>query len=672
MTSFPISPCRLCGGNAIRVFETMILGRHRVGYWECTQCACLQTDPPHWLEEAGEADGMMPDVGAAQRSVTLSLTISALLEQLGLEQLGLERPGVGTGTSCLDWGGGDGLFTRMMRDRGFAFFLQDDGTGNRYAQGFARQDAAAAVFPVTTALEVLERLPDPARDLRGIFAADSDIVIVTARLYRGEGPDWPQLSPDTGRSVFFYSLRGLDLVAQRYGMRLHSNGQTHVFYREQPRHLRYSPDRIHAVGKALADPAGLLESGLRGLQRHLRQAPGRYVEADARILSDRLRSTRPAPDQASPPARERLHFQIRRTPAKPRVMIDSVFFQLQRTGIARVWHSLLKEWSGTDFAKRLLVLDRNGWAPRVPGIEYRMIEPHDYADPQRQRRMIEQCGQEERAGVFISTYYTTPLTIPSVMMVYDMIPEMLNMDLAQPMWAEKRAAIAHARRYVCISESTRADLERLHPETAGRTGLAYPGVDSSFRVLPESDRRALLAEASCPNGFFLLVGALHEHKNGVALVHALARMPPEERLPVLCSSRHASPDQLNGLPEGVEVRLVRAEDDALVRLYNAATALVFPSFYEGFGLPLIEAMACGCPVVASDLPVLREVGAEAALYIDPRSPDSFIPALRAVRRPEIRNALIQAGFDRSRRYSWQGMAAAVREVLEQEADRAGA
>lgn len=666
MISVPTSPCRLCDGNAIRVFEATLLGRHRVGYWECTQCASLQTDPPHWLDDAYAPDRKMEDVGAVQRSMLLSLTVPPLLEQLGV---GPNTPHLDC--PCLDWGGGDGLFTRMMRDRGFAAFLHDEHADNRHATGFARKDAATAAFPVTTALKVLEHLPNPARDLEGIFAVDSDIVIATAQLYRGEGPDWLHLSPDTGRHVFFYSLRGLDMVAQRRGMRLHSNGQTHVFYREHPRHLRYSPDQIHAMGKALADPAGLLDSGIRGLQRHLRQAPHRHVEADAQVLSARLRSTRLAADQAPPPARERLHFQIRRTPAKPRVMIDSVFFQLQRTGIARVWHSLLKEWSGTGFAERLLVLDRNGWAPRVPGIEYRMIEPHDYADPQRQRRLIEQCGQEEKAGVFISTYYTTPLTIPSVMMVYDMIPEMLKMNLAEPMWVEKRAAIAYARRYICISESTRADLERLHPETAGRTSLAYPGVDPSFRVLPETDRQALLAEVRCPNGFFLLVGGLHEHKNGVALVHALAQMPPEERLPVLCSSRHASPDQLSGLPEGVEVRLVRAEDDALVRLYNAATALVFPSFYEGFGLPLIEAMACGCPVVASDLPVLREVGAEAALYIDPRSPDSFIPALRAVRHPETRNALIQAGFDRSRRYTWQGMAAAVREVLEQEADRAG-
>ncbi|MGA1860172.1 glycosyltransferase [Azospirillum sp. 11R-A] len=662
MTTIPTSSCRLCGGNAIRVFETTVLGRHQVGYWECTQCGSLQTDPPHWLDDAYMPDCMMQDVGIVQRSILLSLTVPPLLEQLG----------VGAGTPCLDWGGGNGLFTRMMRDRGFAFFLHDKYVDNHYALGFARKDTATAVFPVTTAFEVLEHLPNPAQDLDGIFAADSDIVITTTQLYRGEGPDWFYLSPDNGQHVFFYSLRALDMVAQRYGMRLHSSGQTHVFYRERPKHLRYSPDQTHALGKALADQGGTLESGLRGLQNHVRQAPYRHVAADAQALLERLRSSRSASASAPPPARERLHFQIRRSPAKPRVMIDSVFFQLQRTGIARVWHSLLKEWSGTDFAKRLLVLDRNGWAPRVPGIEYRMIEPHDYADPQRQRRMIEQCGQEERAGVFISTYYTTPLTIPSVMMVYDMIPEMLNMDLAQPMWAEKRAAIAYAQHYICISESTRADLERLHPETAGRTSLAYPGVDPSFRVLPEADRRALLAEVRCPNGYFLLVGGLHEHKNGVALVQALAQMPPEERLPVLCSSRHASPDQLNGLPEGVEVRLVRAEDDALVRLYNAATALVFPSFYEGFGLPLIEAMACGCPVVASDLPVLREVGAEAALYIDPRSPDSFIPALHAVRRPETRNALIQAGFDRSRRYTWQGMAAAVREVLEREADRAGA
>lgn len=655
LTSPPATPCRLCAGNAIRVFGMPVLGRHDVGYWECTQCGSLQTDAPHWLDEAYTPDCMMQDVGIVQRSVLLSLAVPVLLDRLG----------IGTETPCLDWGGGNGLFSRMMRDRGFSFFLHDKYVANHYALGFSREEAGTTTFPVTTAFEVLEHLPNPAQDLNDIFSTDSDVVIATTQVYRGEGPDWFYLSPDNGQHVFFYSLRGLDLVAQRYGMRLHTNGQTHVFYRERPKHLHYGTEQIHAMSKALSDPAATLQDGLREMQRHVTQAPYANVAKDAQVLLDRLRGARPA----SAPPHKRLHLQIRRTPANPLVLIDSVFFQIQRTGIARVWENLLTEWRGTDFARRLLVLDRSGWAPRVPGIAYRMIEPHDYADAGRQRRLIEQYGKEEGAGLFISTYYTTPMTIPSVMMVYDMIPEVLKLDRGEPMWAEKRAALAYARRYISISESTSADLLRLHPEAAGRISLAYPGVSPSFHVLPDSDRQAVRAMVGAPQGYFLLVGGLHEHKNGIALIRALANMPAHERLPVVCSSRHLTPATVGELPQGVDIRLVRAEDSALVRLYNAATALVFPSFYEGFGLPLVEAMACGCPVIASDLPVLREVGGEAALYIDPRSPSSLIPALQAVRHPETRDRMVTAGFARAARFTWRGMADIVRQVLEEEVDK---
>src|SRR5204863_9525150 len=98
------------------------------------------------------------------------------------------------------------------------------------------------------------------------------------------------------------------------------------------------------------------------------------------------------------------------------ILIDAVFFQMYQTGIARVWKHLLEQWSKEGFAKQLLVLDRQNSAPRFPNIRYRTLPPFDYATVDADRQMLQSVCDEERAALFISTYYTTPITTPSVFM----------------------------------------------------------------------------------------------------------------------------------------------------------------------------------------------------------------------------------------------------------------
>lgn len=648
-----ITPCRLCGGQAVRVFTATILQKYEAGYWECAACGSLQTDPPFWLDEAYQPHCMMQDVGIVQRTQQLALDVPVLLRLLE------------TGDSpSLDWGGGNGLFVRMMRDRGFPFFLHDRYVANHYALGFALEDAGVEHFPVVTAFELLEHLPNPAADLAELFAVAPDVVIITTKVYDGHGPDWFYLSRDNGQHVFFYSLRGLDLIARRYGMRLHTYGDLHVFYRERPRRLAYGSEQLHSLRTTLGN-SGIRDSLAQQLAKTHAQAPYAFVERDYAAVLAKLRQGRPP----SPAPTPRLRVKVQRSHPKPRIMIDSVFFQIQRSGIARVWTTLLEEWSRTDFARHLVVLDRSGWAPRVDGIEYRMIEPHSYADLAGQRALMQRYAEEEEATLFVSTYYTSPERLPSVLMVYDMIPETLGFDLSDPMWVEKRIAIEQASHYICISENTRNDLARFHPQSAGRTTTAYCGVSPQFHPLPEAERTAIRARLGAADGYYLLAGGLGGHKNGRALINALAGMSPEERLPVLCTS---SRDAQTVATEGVDLRFLRVDDDDLRRLYNGAAALIFPSFYEGFGLPLVEAMACGCPVVASDLPIMREVAGDAALFIDPHNPATIADALRRLVAPEVRAGLVAAGLDRARAFSWSEMARRVRETLERVAQEASA
>jgi glycosyltransferase involved in cell wall biosynthesis len=101
--------------------------------------------------------------------------------------------------------------------------------------------------------------------------------------------------------------------------------------------------------------------------------------------------------------------------------------------------------------------------------------------------------------------------------------------------------------------------------------------------------------------------------------------------------------------------LGRVTDDELLQLYNTASCFVFPSLYEGFGLPPLEAMACGCPVLASDIPVIREVCADAAWYFTPTDPDAIRSTIqRFLNSPaSVREQLRQQGFRNITRFSWK-------------------
>jgi hypothetical protein len=126
-----------------------------------------------------------------------------------------------------------------------------------------------------------------------------------------------------------------------------------------------------------------------------------------------------------------------------------------------------------------LVLDRAGTAPKIPGIRYRTISPHDYNDLEADRAMLQEICDRENADLFISTYYSFPTSTPSVFLAYDMIPETLGANFQEPMWQEKHDAIQKACAYLAISDNTARDLKQIFPEIESIT-TAPCGVESLF------------------------------------------------------------------------------------------------------------------------------------------------------------------------------------------------
>ena len=251
---------------------------------------------------------------------------------------------------------------------------------------------------------------------------------------------------------------------------------------------------------------------------------------------------------------------------------------------------------------------------------------------------------------------TAPRLSKIVTTVHDTIPERLphlfrDFDKAH---ARKQTAIARADHVICVSESTRRDLMEFYDVDPARVTVTLLG--SSLN--PVEDKPV---DIGMP--YFLHVGSRFIHKNFGALVQAFADAGLHRtHCLVNFSSIPFGRDEFQaierlGLPRK---RLIRVEGDdrQLALFYSGAEALVYPSLYEGFGIPVLEAMRCCCPVITSNVSSMPEISGDAAIYVDPNDVGSIATAMmRVASSPETRIQMIGKGMERERCFSWDRCAA---------------
>ncbi|MCC7167614.1 MAG: glycosyltransferase [Rhodospirillales bacterium] len=353
--------------------------------------------------------------------------------------------------------------------------------------------------------------------------------------------------------------------------------------------------------------------------------------------------------------------------ARPRIALDAVFFQDFMTGIARVWEEVLAVWQADGFADHILVLDRDGYGPEIAGLHRRNLPRHDYERLDADRAMLQEVCDAEGIDLFVSTFCTTPLSTPTVFMAYDMIPEEIGVNAKEdPMWKEKHDAIHYpqARAFLAISNHTAQDLMRHYPHMApiGVT-VAHCGVNPIFTPASAEEIEAFRARLGLDRPYFLLVGQRKSYKNAQLFFEAFRRLANRDRFAIVNTGAKPLEDEFLPFVDGIPFFYGRMSDAEMRLAYAGATALVFPSFYEGFGMPVVEAMACGCPVITTPMASLPEVAGPAALYVDPRDIKGMEAALADIQKPEIRNPLITAGLQRARHFRWTDMADAIKRVL---------
>lgn len=221
--------------------------------------------------------------------------------------------------------------------------------------------------------------------------------------------------------------------------------------------------------------------------------------------------------------------------------------------------------------------------------------------------------------------------------------------------AVTRAVLSRCGVIAPSAASARALHEVYRRPTDSMTVIPW-GVDADTFAVPVGDPRSRGSGAR--RGPYLLhVGARRPHKNVVTLIRALARLPEEIRLVLVGSVDERMPDPVPATAAalGVEHRiehLPQVSDADLAALYRGAHVFVFPSLVEGYGLPLLEAMAAGAPVVASDIPVFREVAGEAAELVAAEDPEAWADAVTRLGDPRRRTALVDRGRDRAQTASW--------------------
>jgi glycosyltransferase involved in cell wall biosynthesis len=317
------------------------------------------------------------------------------------------------------------------------------------------------------------------------------------------------------------------------------------------------------------------------------------------------------------------------------VVVDADVLGRHRTGDETYVLNLLRELGASDSGLRIAAVTRD------PDLVPPGIEPLPLRTRVQEARMLWSLPRLLRrvGAALVHTQYAVPLRLPcpAVVTIHDLsfehdpslmpLRDRLVFRTVVPR-AARRAALV-----LTVSERTRRDLRGLYGVPDERIVVTLNGVDPAFSP----------AEGTAHGDYVLAVGAVQERKNPRAALAAAERAG----LPLVL----AGPRKDEELARELELRGARVtgyvDQDELVRLYRGAACLVQPSRFEGFGLPVLEAMACGTPVVAVPEPALEEVAGDAAVWADER--DLADGIRRAVAE---RGRLVAAGLERAKRFSW--------------------
>lgn len=206
--------CKMCEQHNKPIFKTKILNKYNIEYFYCSNCGFMQTEEAFWLNEAYEESINVSDTGILARNLYLS-DISSLIINFFFDK----------DKKYLDFAGGYGIYTRLMRDIGFDFYWHDKYSTNLLARGFEKDDKLE-VFELITVYEAFEHFQNPINEIESMLKISKNILLTT-ELLPVSVPfpnEWWYYGLEHGQHISFYSLRTLSYIAEKYDLNLYTNG----------------------------------------------------------------------------------------------------------------------------------------------------------------------------------------------------------------------------------------------------------------------------------------------------------------------------------------------------------------------------------------------------------------------------------------------------------------
>ena len=351
-----------------------------------------------------------------------------------------------------------------------------------------------------------------------------------------------------------------------------------------------------------------------------------------------------------------------------RIGIDARMTYYRRAGISQYTLQLIEGLARCDTKDEFVILQSR--KSREPILERPNFSTRRLYTPSHHR--LEQFSlpleiSHLRLDVLHSTDFIPPFrrNCRSVITVHDLVflmyPDLLTKDAAR-YYGQIDQAVRHTDAIIAVSQATKMDVMRLLGVAENRITVIYESASPIFRPLNKGEvTERIRSRFGVEDDFLLFVSTIEPRKNVPNLLRAfrllLDNYHPKAKLLLagekgwLSEEAFELADEL-GLGEDA-LFLGRVSTEELLWLYNGARALVAPSLYEGFGLPPLEAMACGTPVVTSNLSALPEVVGDAGVLVDPRDVDALAVALwRILSDEQLRASLIDKGFKRAAVFSW--------------------
>ncbi len=345
--------------------------------------------------------------------------------------------------------------------------------------------------------------------------------------------------------------------------------------------------------------------------------------------------------------------------------------KLHDFGIGTYIRNLLKQLARIDQETEYVLLCRPGDVAIVNelGVNFRAVE-----EPSGNYSIGEQIHvpivlRRERVDLFHAPHYVLPplAQCRSIVTIHDVIHLLFPQYFGRLAHAYARAclwaAAKRSDRILTVSETSKNDILRRFKVPAEKIAVIYNAIDERFNVKPSDEQVQKVRERyQLDQQFVLYVGNIRPHKNLERLIDAFDRVRRSGfdhlRLLIIGDEISKYPALRRAVHRHKLHKFVRflgfVPMETLAVLYRLADVFVFPSLYEGFGLPPLEAMASGAPVVTSNVSSLPEVVGDAALLVDPYDPDSIAGGIRQVlTEPDLRASLRARGLSRAQQYSWQ-------------------